>query len=1177
MLCLILLTTSLLSKSPEGLNSRNLDTVLGKAILENGNPVTGGTITLINARKNILGKASTDSSGSYRIIYTAAPGDSLAVGSTVVGYRMTTVGFVNSRGVNRIDLTIRSVTTLPEITVQTYRQRPGRDQLERDPWDRRNMSGSIVLKQLRTGSPDQLALMSPGVFMLRNGEVSAGGLAADQNQISLDGMRILSNGIIPSTNLAGATTSPDIAMGGAGVNVALRSFASTNIRNHAFNLLADLPVGTGDGASRTSRFYLSEHRAGALISDRLFYQSSVRLSRSTDAFPSLLNPPAWHEERTGLNRDSLVNLLHTLRASGLDPDAYNPRHRATTDGSFMFKLHSPRDSARAFHLNALVSWRGANGHQASVYSVPSSTGKTTHWNASITGSYSWYTRSNFLNESGIAASVRSSDYRAQSRLPGITTTLQSTTPSGLESRVPLSTGGARGENPSTREFLVESFHQVTWNSMNGNHRWTTGVRSSVNGATNEHLNNPGGSYWFSSLADLAANQPSRYERQFDEASQGNTAFNIAVYLSDRWRAGKGVTMWFGLRAEHGSFLKSPATNSAALTETGVNTSITPRYFAVSPRFSVQWANRGYASRPKRLLGTASLNASVGIFNGTIPVGSAASLAAQTGIAGARKRLICSGEAIPSIDWTNANSWGPESCLDGTPLLSDSMPAIRAFSPDYRPPSVLKMRSDWTGNFLKDVPASFAAEYSYTKNKPVIINRNFPENPAFTLPAEGGRFVGVPISAIDTSDATISPGHTRVFPSFGPVFSHESSGRQQSLVLETTLQGGEYFKSGFMWQLQHSWMKSKDFRTGWELSGASNPNSRAWARSELDGAHQGVAFLRYKFGRNAAIDFTVIRISRMRYTPLSGNDVNGDGYFNDAAFVPTGAALISLLQSVPAQAGRCLRRMAGKTATPNSCVGPGYTMTEMSIELPSPLRIRSYRSAMFIYISDPISGLDRIVNGRRNSKGWGDLSIPNPILMLPTGFDPGTSSYQYLANGAFGRSVSFGAVSSSRISVGISFSGPPREEELMRLAMTRLDDDGKRIRRLPEEIKKIYMSRSLNLFALVYQYRDSVGLSEEEKLILANGSRSFTAQLDTIWGDPAHLLATMQPFKSRKALDAVDVAAGKAAALTIYAKRVIADLLNSRTELLPRRIAAMIALPKGSAAADEEMYDGFENN
>lgn len=221
----------LLLTFPYKLASQAPDTILGDVKLENGNPVSGGTITLLNARKSILGKASTDSSGSYRIIYTAAPDDSLTVASAVVGYRMATVGFVNSHGVNRIDLTIQSITILLEITVQTERQRPGRDQLERDPWDRRNMSGSIVLKQLRTGSPDQLALMSPGVFMLHNGEVSAGGLAADQNQVSLDGMRILSNGIIPSTN----------------------------IRNHAFNFLADLPVGTGDGASRTSRFYLSQH------------------------------------------------------------------------------------------------------------------------------------------------------------------------------------------------------------------------------------------------------------------------------------------------------------------------------------------------------------------------------------------------------------------------------------------------------------------------------------------------------------------------------------------------------------------------------------------------------------------------------------------------------------------------------------------------------------------------------------------------------------------------------------------------------------------------------------------------------------------------------------------------------------------------------------------------------
>ncbi len=49
----------------------------------------------------------------------------------------------------------------------------------------------------------------------------------------------------------------------------------------------------------------------------------------------------------------------------------------------------------------------------------------------------------------------------------------------------------------------------------------------------------------------------------------------------------------------------------------------------------------------------------------------------------------------------------------------------------------------------------------------------------------------------------------------------------------------------------------------------------------------------------------------------------------------------------------------------------------------------------------LGGLDQLINGVNNLKGWGGNSRPDATLLTVTGFDPSTNQFKYVVNERFG--------------------------------------------------------------------------------------------------------------------------------------------------------------------------------
>jgi hypothetical protein len=170
-----------------------------------------------------------------------------------------------------------------------------------------------------------------------------------------------------------------------------------------------------------------------------------------------------------------------------------------------------------------------------------------------------------------------------------------------------------------------------------------------------------------------------------------------------------------------------------------------------------------------------------------------------------------------------------------------------------------------------------------------------------------------------------------------------------------------------------------------------------------------------------------------FTPRVGGDINGDGARNDAAFIfdpshtadpALRAGMETVLASAPASVRACLERQLGEVAERNSCRGPwSYSLDLRATARPQvgPLGRRLSLSADLYNVP---AGLDLLLHGGNDLRGWGQRVFQDDVLLYPRGFDPVAQEFRYEVNEAFGRRrprgagrSPFGLQLSARVSVG----------------------------------------------------------------------------------------------------------------------------------------------------------------
>lgn len=191
-------------------------------------------------------------------------------------------------------------------------------------------------------------------------------------------------------------------------------------------------------------------------------------------------------------------------------------------------------------------------------------------------------------------------------------------------------------------------------------------------------------------------------------------------------------------------------------------------------------------------------------------------------------------------------------------------------------------------------------------------------------------------------------------------------------------------------------------TQWAVAGAA-PRHMLFATASMDLTSRVSVTLRGRWS------------SGLPFTPMVTGDVNGDGSYNDRAFVfdpgngeveeDVASGMRQLLAEAPAGVRECLSAQLGGVAAHNSCRTGASSSLDLNARIflgPRMERSAQRRLTLWIAASNLTSAADFLVHGPRNLQGWGQPAAVDETLLAVRGFDPGTLRFRYEVNPGFGR-------------------------------------------------------------------------------------------------------------------------------------------------------------------------------
>ena len=376
--------------------------------------------------------------------------------------------------------------------------------------------------------------------------------------------------------------------------------------------------------------------------------------------------------------------------------------------------------------------------------------------------------------------------------------------------------------------------------------------------------------------------------------------------------------------------------------------------------------------------------------------------------------------------------------------------------------------------------------------------------------------------IVASTGAMSTMESRRFSSFSRVTALRSDLRSRANTLTATLDYRPVvsrFGSGVKVPLRVSYTIAdlRNEATGFSGTTAGDPRERSW----VPGA----------FSRHAVLLSTGIRVpdwltltagfqlrSGATYTPRVGADINGDGLANDRAFVfdpkltpdpVLSTGLSRLLSTAPKATRECLMSQMGTLAATNSCVGPVIATLNSSVTVDAARLGLRNRGVVRLAVTNVLAGLDRLLHGASNVRGWGQSAYVDPILLDVRGFDPAEKRFRYAVNPQFGNSSVLRNLFLSPFKITLDFSvdlGPDREQRALNDRFAPRVSDGVVALDSAQIFDRLIRTRE-GLFDGVLSWRDTLRLNPVQVDSLERMSARHTTTRESTYGALAGYLVS----------------------------------------------------------------------
>lgn len=1144
--------------------AQQIDIIRGRVLGTDTLPIPNVLVTATTLSGNVSRTARTAANGRYTISFPGGEGDYWITFSGIgLAPRRYQVKRTADQEILIADARMAPATITLDAMQITERAAVSRSDTVSDVGGTEKSVSDETAGFLNAEQMGDLAAMAsaiPGVQLLLGADGAADafsvfGLSGDQNNTQLNGLNFgdaqvpRDAGVMTSLN-----TSPyDVSRGGfSGGQVQVRTRSGSNFVSRGLSGNFVSPqlqwldrIGTATGQQFTN-MSLGGSAAGPIKPDQLFYNTSFQFDRRLQDLQTLLSTNTDGFAASGVSADSVARLLDILGTDQIPVTmpGYDPRRIRTTMNTLNSFDWVPQNSSRGSTYAVTLSANfnrtspvgggggfGGFGGGGSSLITPSRDGTRTNWGGSAQARHSgllgW---KGIFSETTVGYSTSRSDGEPFFFLPSGNVRVNSQFGDGSASVSNLQFGGSNALNNANSNSTLAGNNTMSWFSADNRHRvkFTTEVRRDEFSSLFNF--NEFGSYSYNTLGDLEANRPASFTRLLSPRTRVGSQYVAAMSLGDAWRPTNDLQVQYGVRVDGNHFNMGPQTNPDVLARFGYDNAEVPNRLYVSPRLGFSWTV-GQADQLTLLPGMvraprAVIRGGIGLFQNTPGTQLISNAIDNTGLPTGLQQLTCVGAATPIPDWTSfaadVNNI-PRSCADGTngTVFSNSSPNVTLFLPDYYAQRSLRGNLGWQGPVLKN-RFNFSVDATFSRNQRQQggIDINFPNVQRFSLANESGRPVYVTPGAIVSTTGQVAWREARLFPQYGRVTAQtselESESKQVSASLRPIL-----VNSRWGWSLSYVLADVREQFLGFN-STVNTPQGIEWSRGSNFSRHQ----IQYQVSYNA---WDAVRISwfgnfrsGVYYTPTVNQDINGDSYGNDRAFVFDPAAvadpalkagLENFLATGTREATACLRSQLGQFAGRNSCQGPWTMSGNLAVRFNSLKLGLPQRVSFEFQVQNPLNGIDRLVNGESGLKGWGAFASPqnNGALLFVRGFDPVTSSYKYEVNERFG---STRPSQTTQRSAPVTFTlqmqydlSPTREQQQL---MQQLDRGRSRPGNKPslQQLRQTANVGILNPMQQILQQADTLKLTRKQADSLATLNRLYVLKSDSIWTPVARFLADL---------------------------------------------------------------------
>ncbi len=1153
--------------------AQQADVIRGRVTGPDSAGIEGVVVTATSISGNVSRTARTDRNGRYTLTFPSGDGDYMvAFASLGFAAKRFEVKRKADEEILVADTRLARVgAILDPVKISAERAKVSRAEPAQPDisGSERPLSNTAVPANLM-GDLAAMAASLPGVQGVPGLDGAADGysvlgLGADQNNATLNGMQFGGSNLPRDASVSSSViTSPyDVSRGGfSGAQTSLRSRSGSNFLTRGMSLNIDAKqLQWSDRAAQSlgqeySNVSLGGTVSGPLKFDKAFYNVSYQLGRRASDLQTLLNTDSRGFQTLGVAADSVDRLLGVLNGLKVPLTVGGAPDNRIADqgnvfGSFDFAPPSST-TGQALNLTFNGSWNKQNPASGFALELPAHSGERTGWRGGVQARQNMYFNSGFLSETSLGYSASRSEANPFLQMPTGSVRVNSALDDGTSGVQSLIFGGSQNLNSIQTTNQVGLLNQISWFSTNNKHRLKLTTELRRDGSIQEQASNLLGTYSFNSLADLQAARPSSFSRTLGSRRRDVSQAVGGLALGDSWRKTDNLQLQYGFRLDANRFLNDPVFNEAVEARFDLRNDDVPNRIYVTPHVGFSWTY-GNAPQVAGFEGAARgpravVRGGIGMFQNTPSTGLVGAALDNTGLPSGVQQLTCIGAAAPIPDWNAYNSGTssiPAKCTDGTngTVFASAAPNVTFFGKDYSAARSIRSNLQWNGPILNNrFTVSVDGTYSRNQHQSSAVDLNFGGVSRFTLPGEDSRPVFVQPTSIVSSTGAVSPLDARVTQSFSRVSELrsdlQSESRQASLRLSPAT-----FNQNLTWSLSYVYSNVREQFRGFN-STVSNPLAVEWGRGAFDSRHQIVYNVGYNFFDFVRMNWFGQFRSGSPYTPMVASDINGDGYANDRAFVPSlsdpdatvSASMKSLLDNATPEAKKCIESQLGTLARRGSCQGPWFSNASMSITF-NPLKVRMpQRASLSFQLSNPIGAADLLVHGSDNLRGWGQPVSPDQQLLYARGFDPVARRFKYEVNQRFGSAnQSFGAF---RVPVTLTAMmrfdvGPTRERQLL----TQQLDRGRRTQgnKAPEVfLKAIYGNGGFpNPIATILRQQDSLHLTGVQADSLATMNRYYTIRNDATWAPLAKVFAGLPDTYDK------DVAYDK----YMTARRATIDLLS----------------------------------